>query len=181
MDKDNLFEKIESIIAKRTVVDYEQIPEIDLYMDQLTKFIDDRLGGYKRNKTDKILTKTMINNYAKDNLLPPPEKKKYNKEQIALLILIYHLKSSITINDISAIFDYMETEKISVENVYRSFEEKLKKEIREFPDGVKEIIDQKEQPERKKTLILLAIIDLILEANSRKLLAERLIDTLKSE
>ena len=179
MDKDNLFELIENVIAKRTVVDYEQIPKIDLYMDQLTKFIDERLGGYKRNKTDKVLTKTMINNYAKDNLLPPPEKKKYNQEQIALLVLIYHLKSEITISDISAIFDYMETKKISVETVYRAFTEMQKRETGELPDEVRKIVG--EEGSQKKTLILLTIIELIVEANSRKLLAERLIDTLKNE
>jgi len=180
MNKSELFDFINDITSKMSVVEYNQIPEIDLYMDQLTTFIDEKLKDCKRNKSDKILTKTMINNYAKDNLLPPPEKKKYNKEQIALLILIYHLKSEITIGDISAVFDYMETEKISVETVYRAFETITERENREFPDAVEKILEEAEKPHKDKTLVLLTIIALIVEANSRRMLAERLIDTLKN-
>ena len=59
-----------------------EIPGIDLYMDQVTTFMDSHLNTSKWLGEDKILTKTMINNYAKNKLLPPPEKKKYTKEQI---------------------------------------------------------------------------------------------------
>ena len=61
-----------------TVVKPEDIPNIDLYMDQVTTFMDSQLATSKRHEDDKILTKTMINNYAKNDLLPPPEKKKYS-------------------------------------------------------------------------------------------------------
>mgnify|MGYP000334617862 CR=1 FL=1 len=57
----------------------EDIPNIDLYMDQVTTFMEEQLSSTKRYEDDKILTKTMINNYAKNNLLPPPNKKKYSK------------------------------------------------------------------------------------------------------
>ncbi len=52
----------------------EDLPNIDLYMDQVTTFMEDQLASTKRHDDDKILTKTMINNYAKNNLLPSPEK-----------------------------------------------------------------------------------------------------------
>ena len=64
----------------------EDIPNIDLYMDQVTTFMDEQLASTKRYKEDKILTKTMINNYTKNNLLPPPVKKKYSREHMLLLI-----------------------------------------------------------------------------------------------
>ncbi|MEY8336543.1 DUF1836 domain-containing protein [Lachnospiraceae bacterium 62-35] len=78
----------------------EDIPGIDLYMDQVTTFMDTHLGGCKRDEDDKILTKTMINNYAKNNLLPPPNRKKYSKEHILLLIFIYYYKNILSITDI---------------------------------------------------------------------------------
>ncbi len=89
-------------------IDYvspEDIPNIDLYMDQITTFMDEHLKSSKRFEEDKILTKTMINNYTKNELLPPPDKKKYSKEHIILLIFIYYYKNFLTISDIKNILD----------------------------------------------------------------------------
>ena len=62
----------------------EDIPDIDLYMDQVTTFMETHLKDTRRHPEDKVLTKTMINNYAKNNLLPPPVKKKYSKDHISI-------------------------------------------------------------------------------------------------
>ena len=79
----------------------EDIPDIDLYMDQVTTFMESHLKHSTRNPAeDKILTKTMINNYAKNDLLPPPVKKKYSKEHVLLLIFIYYFKGILSISDI---------------------------------------------------------------------------------
>lgn len=83
----------------------EDIPNIDLYMDQVTTFMDTQLASTKRHPEDKILTKTMINNYTKNNLLPPPEKKKYSKEHLLTLIFIYYFKGIMSINDIQNILN----------------------------------------------------------------------------
>ena len=69
-------------------------------MDQVTTFMDKYLSQNKRYEEDKTLTKTMINNYTKNNLLPSPEKKRYTKEHLILLIYIYYLKNVVSINDI---------------------------------------------------------------------------------
>ena len=74
-----------------------QIPNIDLYMDQVTSFMDEQLSSTKRYDSDKVLTKTMINNYTKNKLLPPPVKKKYSKNHLLLLIFIYYLKNFLCI------------------------------------------------------------------------------------
>lgn len=81
-----------------------EIPNIDLYMDQVTTFMDEHLSQSKRYEEDKILTKTMINNYAKNNLLPPPEKKKYTREHILLLVFIYYFKNVLSFHDIEQLF-----------------------------------------------------------------------------
>lgn len=83
----------------------EEIPNIDLYMDQVTTFIESQLAPSNHRKDGKILTKTMINNYAKNDLLPPPEKKKYNKDHMLTLIFIYYLKSIMSIGDIQTILN----------------------------------------------------------------------------
>ena len=81
----------------------EDIPSIELYMDQVTTFMDRYLSKNKRTEEDKTLTKTMINNYTKNSLLPPPSKKRYSKEHIILLIYIYYFKNVVTINDIQVV------------------------------------------------------------------------------
>lgn len=81
------------------------IPDIDLYMDQITTFMDEHLKSSKRFEDDKILTKTMINNYTKNELLPPSIKKKYSKEHMILLIFIYYFKNFLSISDIKSILD----------------------------------------------------------------------------
>ena len=79
------------------------VPNIDLYMDQVTTFMNEHLSSSKRFEDDKILTKTMINNYTKNDLMPPPVKKKYSKEHVLLLIFIYYFKGVLSINDIHAV------------------------------------------------------------------------------
>lgn len=99
---------LNSILASISRIDYvkpEDIPNIDLYMDQLTTFMEEHLSSTKRYDEDKILTKTMINNYAKNNLLPPPVKKKYSKEHVLLLIFIYYFKNILSIKDIETLLD----------------------------------------------------------------------------
>ena len=92
-------------VARVEYIKTEDIPNIDLYMDQVTTFMDKRLRTKTRNPgDDKILTKTMINNYAKNDLLPPPEKKKYSKEHMLLLIFIYYYKNILSISDIQTLF-----------------------------------------------------------------------------
>ena len=72
----------EEDIKKFHLPRWDEIPNIDLYIDQVVSLLETYLSNYikgENNKEDKIVTKTMINNYAKNHLLPPPEKKKYSR------------------------------------------------------------------------------------------------------
>ena len=96
---DTLHEMLAKILDDLSRLDHikpSDLPNIDLYMDQVTTFMDSQLESSKRYPEDKILTKTMINNYAKNHLLPSPEKKRYSQEHMLLLIFIYYFKSIIT-------------------------------------------------------------------------------------
>lgn len=97
-----------SMLKSMVITDHirpSEIPDIDLYMDQVTHFMDEHLQKSKRYEDDKILTKTMINNYAKNKLLPPPEKKRYSKEHMLVLIFIYYYKGFLSLNDIQSILN----------------------------------------------------------------------------
>lgn len=102
----NTKDMLNSILSSISRIEYvkpDSIPNIDLYMDQVTTFMEEQLSSSRRHKEDKILTKTMINNYAKNNLLPPPVKKKYSKEHVIVLIFIYYFKNILSIKDIEAL------------------------------------------------------------------------------
>ncbi|MCD7842397.1 MAG: DUF1836 domain-containing protein [Lachnospiraceae bacterium] len=101
-----------------------EVPDIDLYMDQVTTFMDEHLSATRRHEDDKILTKTMINNYTKKKLLPHPTKKRYSKEHLLLLIFIYYLKDFLPLTDINAILTpiierfFEPKDSISIEYIY---------------------------------------------------------------
>lgn len=83
---------------------WEELPEIDLYLDQVVTFIDKYLHDYLQyendNKENKIVTKTMINNYVKQKVMDAPIQKKYNRNSLAYLFVICILKQVYSINDI---------------------------------------------------------------------------------
>ena len=102
----NTKDMLEGILSRIAQIDYVKpgdIPNIDLYMDQVTTFMDAQLASSKRREEDKVLTKTMINNYAKNNLLPSPVKKKYSKEHVLVMIFIYYFKNILSIKDIETL------------------------------------------------------------------------------
>ena len=80
MTNDELFSQLLDKISSFDYIHADQIPNIDLYMDQVTTFMDTHLGATRRYDEDKVLTKTMINNYAKNNLLPSPVRKKIHRK-----------------------------------------------------------------------------------------------------
>lgn len=104
----NTEEIVRNVLERFSGIGYikpEDIPNIDLYMDQVTTFMEAQLSHSKRYEDDKILTKTMINNYAKNHLLPSPEKKRYSKEHLLVLIFIYYFKNILSINDIQTLLE----------------------------------------------------------------------------
>jgi len=114
-------------------------------MDQVTTFMDEHLKDTKRYPEDKVLTKTMINNYAKNNLLPAPNKKKYSREHILLLIFIYYFKNLLSFHDIEQLFKpitekhFNSSEGIHLEDIYREVFSQVEGSI----DHIKEDILQK--------------------------------------
>ncbi len=114
----------------------DSIPNIDLYMDQVTTFMEEHLESTKRYEDDKILTKTMINNYAKNNLVPAPVKKKYNKEHMMILLFVYYYKNILSIGDIEKLllpiterFYQASDDSLGLEDVYEGVFDKCAEEL----------------------------------------------------
>ena len=105
IESDRMLESILESLSKMEYIKSSKIPNIDLYMDQVLTFMNGNLENVKRYESDKVMTKTMINNYAKNHLLPAPEKKKYTKEHIMVLMFIYYFKNILSIGDIQSILN----------------------------------------------------------------------------
>lgn len=171
------------------------IPNIDLYMDQVTTFMDRKLKSTTRNpKEDKILTKTMINNYAKNNLLPPPDKKKYSKEHILVLIFIYYYKNILSINDIQTLLkpltdQYFHKDKnFSMEQIYEevfrmedSQKEDLKRDVLEKYQKASTTFEDSPEEEKDFLHIFSFICMLSFDVYVKKMLIEKLIDNITKE
>lgn len=184
-------QKLMNSISLSSDIKLSDIPNMELYMEQLTSFIDENLDCLKRNKNDKILTKTMINSYTKDGLLMPPEnKKKYTRQHIILLILIYHLKQILSISDIHTLFKPIlkdittDTDDVlPLEDIYSVFLDMKKLELDDYCDICIDkinIIDDKikdiDVKEKDTAKMFLTIITLVAQAEANKRLAEKLID-----
>lgn len=186
------FTEIKDLMNEWIQLDYilpEDIPSIELYMDQITTFMEKELKGNKRNEEDKILTKTMINNYSKNDLLPPSNKKKYSKNHIILLIYIYYLKNFLSINDIQNLLqpmneNYFHNEAgITMTDIYRQLfhlEESYGIKLQESVAEVYEIAKQ-QYPDDDYLKTFTMIVLLSYDIYAKKQLVEKLIDSLATK
>ena len=187
---DDLLKSILDSFSRMEHIKSEDIPNIDLYMDQVTTFMEKRLKNTTRNpEEDKILTKTMINNYAKNNLLPSPEKKKYTKEHILVLLFIYYFKGVLSIGDIQVLLNpiteqfFKKEDGFKLEDIYEevfSLEEleiaNLKADVeKKFKDSQKLFNDApKESQEFLKQFAFICMLSY--DVYVKKLLIEKMID-----
>lgn len=193
IDAEDLLNSIMASFDRISYIKADDIPNIDLYMDQVTTFIDKNLKNTARYQTeDKLLTKTMINNYAKNNLLPPPVKKKYTKEHVMLLIFIYYFKGILSISDIQSLFEPLTSrffecdDAFDLEAIYKeafNMEEEeieiLKQDVmRKYDKAQKQFDDAPE--ESQQFLKLFSFICLLsFDVYTKRLLIEKLIDEIK--
>ena len=199
----SLNDLLNSIMESLDRIDYikpEDIPNIDLYMDQVTTLMNEQLKSSTRfPDADKILTKTMINNYAKNNLIPPPEKKKYTKEHILCLIFIYYFKNILSISDIQRILNpitdkYFGTDKessVGMTDIYsevfslESEETKnlLKDLARKYSISQKTFLDCEDLSEKDREFLqtFAFICELSFDVYIKKTLIEKMIDSLPQE
>lgn len=189
---DELIEQLINQLQNQKHMKAEDIPNIDLYMDQVTTFMNSHLDNYKRFPDDKILTKTMINNYAKNDLLPPPEKKKYSKNHLIILTFIYYFKGFLSIGDIQKMLrpltdrHFNEPNNISLEDIYTtvfSLEEsqlkKLTEELTHLNELSKTVFTDMENSEILQSFALICLLSY--DVYMKKKVIETMIDQLIPE
>lgn len=192
IDSADLLNSILASLNRIECIAPEDIPNIELYMDQVTTFMDDKLRSSARYpEEDKILTKTMINNYTKNNLLPPPVKKKYSKEHVLLLIFIYYYKSILSISDIQTLLGpitdrFFQSEgEFNLESVYREAVGMEKQQLDALKEDVIKKFKAAEQtfrdaPEESRDFLkkFSFICTLSFDVYVKKLMIEKMVDEL---
>nr|WP_274609545.1 DUF1836 domain-containing protein [Mesobacillus boroniphilus] len=168
------------------------IPEIDLYMDQVIQLFENNFGSSIRNEDEKVLTKTMINNYAKGKLFFPIKNKKYSKEHLILISLIYQLKGGLSIQDIKqtleGINERIESGDFPLNHFYQSYLNLHEKNIEIFNEDVlkteqevKQEVNQLETDNPEELEAILLIASLVNISNFYRRTAEKLVDRLAAE
>lgn len=187
MDLDMLQEKLKELHLEDKI-SLEDIPNIDLYMDQIIQLFENKLGKTKRIEEDKILTKTMVNNYVKGKLLMSVEKKKYSKEHIILMSIICDLKKSLSINDIKSSLNKIVTtidkgEEYPLKDLYKQYLQQYDNDVKEVEQSISEKLSIIEKNlfnsdnflgDFEKNFLLLS--SLVNMSNMYKIMSEKIID-----
>lgn len=196
MSEEKFTETVERAIDNlRTIntISPDEFPAMDLYMDQLTTFMDRKLSGLVRKPSkDKVLTKTMINNYAKNHLIQPPVKKKYSKEHMLELLFIFYFKSFLSIGDIqtllSPLADELDGKGYNAERLYaqmisagKGARGKLKKDLDEKVEKVDRAFDDAPEDEREYLKKFSFICQLGYDIYLKKTIIEHMIDDMAEE
>ena len=156
--------------TKVQLPNWDKLPDIDLYMDQVVTYIISQLQIDETEK-ESILTPSMVNNYVKSGALPSPIQKKYNKEHLFYLIVFRTLKSVLSINSIKQLFDnIVKDNEISTihDNFKNIFESLLQKTIQSLTSEINDDIDSLSQ----------LALRLAIEAHVKKVIAEKIIELL---
>ena len=194
IDTDDLLNSIKESFENIKYVRSEEIPDIDLYMDQVTTFLDEKLKSSARNPKDeeKLVTKTMINNYAKTDVIPAPVKKKYTRDHLFLIIFVYYYKNFLQINDVKTLLDpirenFLDSKgdfgiedvyKEVFDNIHESFVKIESDVTKDYEIAMKSFEDAPES-EREYLKIFNLISKISIDIYVKKLLVEKMIDSIK--
>ena len=196
MSEEKFTETVERAIDHlRTIntISPDELPAMELYMDQVTTFMDRKLSGLVRKPSrDKVLTKTMINNYAKNHLIHPPLKKKYSREHMLELLFIFYFKSFLSISDIQTLLSPLSDDTIgddySVSKLYAEMIQagkgargKLKKDLDEKVEKIERSFDDAPDDKREYLKKFAFICQLGYDIYLKKTIIEHMIDDMAEE
>ena len=154
-------------LVKYQPADWEKLPEIELYMDQVINFINSRLEPLTTGR-ERLLSPSMVNNYVKDGVLPRPEKKKYSRSHLAMITIICSLKSVMQLPEIDDILRGL-TAECGIEEQYPVF-------LQMHAGAVKEVAGRLSQLDTHDAdARYLLALRLALESKVRRVAAARLL------
>lgn len=164
-------------LARAPKIAPEEIPDLEIYMDQLTTYLDKKLGFFCREGDAPFVTKSMVNNYSKAGLLPPPLAKRYSRVHVMTLALVCQLKRLFSIQDLERLLAPVAGEE-ETGRLYRLFLEAQGETFAGTPELAEELLsalEDGEDPGRAKAAL---VAQLAVRAQRDLLLAERILDTI---
>lgn len=178
---------IEAYVSKGKI-QANDFPDMEIYMDQAETFLNKELDIYKKSEKDKVITKTMIGNYVKHNMLPRPVNKKYSKDHLILLTLIFYLKGTFQMEEIEKILkpliDNYNSEfddKIDLTALYDGVLKVQTAEQENLAKSVESMIEESKYRLRETALsdddmleLFMLIVNLSMKADAQKFLAQKL-------
>ena len=176
----NLYEEIIKAALDDKDIHIADIPNIDLYMDQIITLIEGKYSSNKRFDNDKLLTKTMINNYSKEGLIKPIKGKKYSREHIVQMLMIYSMKNTLSIQEIKSVFAGIYSEEgfdsQALQRCYEGFLEE-KQQIREMSqEMVSSFMEKADINMEDKQELLVALMGITALSSYMKNIAQGIID-----
>lgn len=129
---------------------WEELPDVELYLDQVLSLLDKWLNGKLAVKGKNVMTGTMVNNYVKQKIIFPPTNKKYEKRTVAALFLISFLKSVYSISDIARLIALV-TEQDDMAHGYNKFCDCAERAVQKAFSEDKNEVAERETGKNKKT------------------------------
>lgn len=150
---------------------WDHVPDIGLYMDQVVGYLNDRLSPFGKERDAAVLTPSMVNNYVKFSYVTRPERKRYSREQIAVLYLLCSMKQTLPMAVASALIGYLteEEKEKTPEALYRSFTAEQEKEAERVAE---EVLSAKAGG---RAAMMRTALELTLRAEAMRMTAERMI------
>ncbi|WP_130863185.1 DUF1836 domain-containing protein [Bacilliculturomica massiliensis] len=189
MRYEEFVKKIMEEYVKKGTIPVGAFPDMELYMDQTVLFMNRKLDIYRKDPKEPVITKTMIGNYAKHDLIPRPVNKRYTRDHLLLLTLIFHLKGTFQMQEIELLmkplidnynsafdekFDFGQIYE-GVMDVFAEEREKLADQVDGQIGRIKDMLGLDEFADDDTTELFMLIASLALQADARKYLAQKLL------
>ena len=104
-------------------VKWEGLPDIDLYMDQVVTYLRRQLALFQDDSEASLVTRSIINNYVKDGIVPRPINKRYAREQLSALMMACVLKRVLPMQQVKQLL------RPGDQDSYAAFSQGLKKAL----------------------------------------------------
>lgn len=170
-------------LHKAAVIHVSDLPSLELYIDQVITLIDQGYAPNKCTPEEKPLTKMMINNYSKAGLVRPIKGKKYAKEHIVQMLIIYALKGTLSIGEIKSVLDALYLQPgFESGTLFESYENALAKQEKSLSSlqdllSSSKLLDDMEMSDRFASLMAVCAMSEALSHLSERMVAQYFTDS----
>ena len=168
----------------------KDFPDMELYMDQAAMYMNKKLEIYQKADEEPVMTKAMISNYVKHDMIPKPNKKKYSRDHLAMLTLVYYLKGELQVQDIEDLMkplidnynaefaEHYDLLKMynGIEQLYNEQRADIVDEVNKDIDGIKKFLNKYENADDDAAEVFMLISLLAMKADAQRYIVQKLMD-----